>query len=208
MNTEMVNSHKYLCVHLNNKLDWTENALYRKRSNRPYQLRRLRSFGVQGALLRTFFFDSVVASAIFYGVVPWGSSITTADKKRLDKLIKKASSVLGSGLNTVQVVRERRAIAMLLSLMENSSHPMQDTLSDALESSFSDTDTSAVHWQKSFIWGKKCSRLGQRRQMVWKTSKRIHLCETGMAVFEQQRWPPTLLITHLQYTTEFPPQML
>ncbi|KAK3561671.1 hypothetical protein QTP86_012487 [Hemibagrus guttatus] len=41
-------------------------------------------------------------SAIFSGVVCWCSSISTADRKRLDKLIKKASSVLGMPLDTIQ----------------------------------------------------------------------------------------------------------
>ncbi|KAI3352411.1 hypothetical protein L3Q82_005371 [Scortum barcoo] len=38
------------------------------------------SFGVQGPLLRTFY-DSVVASAIFYGIVCWACSITDRDRK-------------------------------------------------------------------------------------------------------------------------------
>ncbi|KAI4881116.1 hypothetical protein NFI96_026359, partial [Prochilodus magdalenae] len=96
---ERVDSYKYLGVHLNNKLDWSVNAtaLHKKGQSRLYLLRRLRSFGVQGALLRTLF-DTVVASAIFYGVVCWGSSISTADRKRLNKLLKTAGSVLGSVL--------------------------------------------------------------------------------------------------------------
>ncbi|KAI4890982.1 hypothetical protein NFI96_009124 [Prochilodus magdalenae] len=89
--------------------------------------RSLKSCGVQGALLRTFF-DTVVASAIFYGVVCWGSSISTAERKRLDKLLKRAGSVLGSPLDPVQVVA---------SMLENDSHPMHETLA-ALGSSFSD----------------------------------------------------------------------
>ncbi|KAI3369023.1 hypothetical protein L3Q82_025433 [Scortum barcoo] len=40
------------------------------------------SFGVQGPLLRTFY-DSVVASAIFYGIVCWASSITDRDRRRI-----------------------------------------------------------------------------------------------------------------------------
>ena len=50
-----------LDVHPSNKLDWTVNtdALYKKGQSRLYMLRR--SFGVQGALLKTFF-DTVVAS--------------------------------------------------------------------------------------------------------------------------------------------------
>jgi len=36
-----------------------------------------------------------VASAIFDGVVFWSSSMAAADRKRLNELLKKASSVLG-----------------------------------------------------------------------------------------------------------------
>ena len=67
MDIEMMTSYKYLGVHLNHKLDWTDHtaAFYRK---------GLRSFGVQEALLKTSY-DSVVASAIFFGVVCWASGI-------------------------------------------------------------------------------------------------------------------------------------
>lgn len=91
---ERVLTYKYLGVHLNNKLDWRDNtdALYKKGQSRLYLLRRLRSFGVQGTLLRNFY-DSVVASVIFYGVVSWAGNITARDKKRLDRLVRTASSV-------------------------------------------------------------------------------------------------------------------
>ena len=56
----------------------------------------------EGPLLRTFF-DSVVASTIFYGVACWGSSISAADRRRLNKLVKKANTVLGCPLDTVEV---------------------------------------------------------------------------------------------------------
>ncbi|KAI5086285.1 hypothetical protein C0J45_1049, partial [Silurus meridionalis] len=94
-----VDSYKYLGVNLNNKLDWTDNTetIYKKGQSRLFLLRRPRSSGVQGELLKTFF-DSVV--------VCWGSSISTAGRKRLDKLIRKASSVLGIPLDTVQEVGE------------------------------------------------------------------------------------------------------
>ncbi|TWW67332.1 hypothetical protein D4764_02G0003730 [Takifugu flavidus] len=84
---EVVESYKYLGVHLNNNLDWTHNtdALVKKGNSRLFLLRRLRSFGVQGPLLRTFY-DSVVGSAIFYGIVCWSSSITDRDRKRMDRL--------------------------------------------------------------------------------------------------------------------------
>ncbi|KAI4898445.1 hypothetical protein NFI96_000501 [Prochilodus magdalenae] len=135
---ERVDSYKYLGVHLNNKLDWSVNttALHKKGQSRLYLLRRLRSLGVQGAVLRTFF-NTVVASAIFYGVVCWGISISMADRKRLNKLLKRAGSVLGSPLDLVQLVGDRRMLAKLASMLENDSHPMHETLA-ALGSSFSD----------------------------------------------------------------------
>jgi len=134
LDIEIVKSYKYLGVHLNNKLDWSDHAhaLYKKGQSRLFLLRRLRAFGVQGALLKTFF-DSVVASAIFDGVVFWSSSMAAADKKRLNKLLKKASSVLGCPLDTVG---DGRMMAKLSSLMNHASHPMLDTLA-ALLSSFS-----------------------------------------------------------------------
>ncbi|TWW61412.1 hypothetical protein D4764_04G0000580 [Takifugu flavidus] len=98
---DVVESSKYLGVHLNNNLDWTHNtdALVKKGNSRLFLLRRLRS---QGPLLRTFY-DSVVGSAIFYGTVCWSSSITDRDRKRMDRLVRRASSVLGCPLD-----RDRR----------------------------------------------------------------------------------------------------
>ncbi|TWW80116.1 hypothetical protein D4764_10G0011460, partial [Takifugu flavidus] len=63
--------------------------------------KRLRSFGVQGPLLRTFY-DSVVGSAIFYGIVCWSSSIMDRDRKRMDRVVRRASSDLGCPLDSVE----------------------------------------------------------------------------------------------------------
>ncbi|KAI3372609.1 hypothetical protein L3Q82_023086 [Scortum barcoo] len=99
---DTVKSYKYLGVHLNDSLDWSDNTnvLVKKGNSRLFLLRRLRSFGVQGPLLRTFY-DSVVASAIFYGIVCWASSITDRDRRRMDRLVRRASSVLGCPLDSV-----------------------------------------------------------------------------------------------------------
>lgn len=64
---------------------------------------------MQGALLKTCF-DIVVESATVFGLVCWGSSISAGDRD-LIKQIKKASSVLGCPLSTVEVVRETRRMA-------------------------------------------------------------------------------------------------
>ena len=61
----MVDTYKFLGVHVNNKLDWSSNteALSRKEQSRLF-LRRLRSFNMDTRLLQMFY-HSVVASVFF-----------------------------------------------------------------------------------------------------------------------------------------------
>ncbi|KAK0142225.1 hypothetical protein N1851_020112 [Merluccius polli] len=122
---DMVDTYKYLGVTLD-KLDWYANSetIYKKGLSRLYFLRRLR--------MLQMFCQSVVASTIFFVVVSWGAGIRTKDANRLNKLIKKAESVVGSQLVTV----EERMLAKLLATMANPSHPLHTTL-DQLRSSFS-----------------------------------------------------------------------
>ncbi|KAM3860331.1 chondrolectin [Diretmus argenteus] len=126
---DLVQSYKYLGVHLDNKLDWSEDtgAIYKKGQSRLYFLRRLRSFDVRGPMLNAFH-QSVVASALFFAAVCWGSSIKAADTNRLDKLLRRAASVLGTSLEPVSAVAERRMLSKLLTIMDNASHPLYDTL--------------------------------------------------------------------------------
>ncbi|KAI3361502.1 hypothetical protein L3Q82_013653 [Scortum barcoo] len=98
-------------------------------------LRRLGSFGVCRPLLRTFY-ETVVASVVSYAVVCWGGGCSERDKKRLNRLIKRASSVCGCPLDSIEVMGERRALAKLSTIMDNTSHPLHQTVG-ALSSSFS-----------------------------------------------------------------------
>ena len=70
------------------------------------------------------FYQSVVASTIFFAMVSRGAGIKTKDANRLNKLIKKAGSVVGSKLVTLEEVAEDRMLAKLLVIMDNVSHPL------------------------------------------------------------------------------------
>ena len=85
------------------------------------------SFGVLWALLNTCY-DSVVTSAMFYGAVCWSSGLSVAERKRLDKLIRKASSVTGCPLDSMQEVGNKRILTTLTSLLDNVSHPMHEAV--------------------------------------------------------------------------------
>ena len=100
---EVVTSYKYLGVHLDNKLDWSKNVafIYKKGQSRLFYLRRLRSLDICGEMLQMFY-QSVVASVLFYAAVCWGGSIKNKDARRLNKLIKKAGSVVGIKLNSLR----------------------------------------------------------------------------------------------------------
>ncbi|CAM4691197.1 unnamed protein product [Leuciscus chuanchicus] len=84
VNVELVSTYKYLGVHLGNKLDWSANSdsLNRKGQSRLFFLRRLRSFNICSKLLRMFY-QSVIASVLFYAVVCWGGSTKKRDQWRL-----------------------------------------------------------------------------------------------------------------------------
>lgn len=99
---EVVQTYKYLGVHLDNIVDWSTNTdeLYKKGQSWLFFLHRLRSFIVCSEML-LMFYQSVVASVLFYSVVCWGGGMTAKNIRRLDKLIKKTGSVLGRMLDLV-----------------------------------------------------------------------------------------------------------
>ncbi|KAI3374361.1 hypothetical protein L3Q82_005960 [Scortum barcoo] len=134
---DIVDSYKYLGVHLDNKLDWTINTdeIYKKGQSHLFFLRRLRSFNVCRTMLQMFY-HSVVSSIIFYAAVCWGSRLKTAgDTNRLNKLIRRPGSVLGVELESVVEVSERRMLRKLLSIMDNVCHLLHATLTSC-QSSF------------------------------------------------------------------------
>lgn len=73
-------------------------------------------------------YESVVPSAVFYAVVSWGSSITAKDTDKLNKIIRKATSVLGAKLDTAEMETERQMLAKVSTIMKNSSHTLHKTL--------------------------------------------------------------------------------
>ncbi|AWP16803.1 Hypothetical protein SMAX5B_003407, partial [Scophthalmus maximus] len=90
---ETVEDYKYLGVNIDNGLNWKTNSLavYKKGMSRLYFLRKLRSFNVCSRMLEMFY-QSVVASVLFFTVVCWGAASEPGDMNRLNKLIKKAGS--------------------------------------------------------------------------------------------------------------------
>ncbi|KAK5866698.1 hypothetical protein PBY51_020867 [Eleginops maclovinus] len=126
---EVVNSYKFLGVQLNNKLDWSDNtdALFRKAQSKLFFLKGLRSFNVCTRLLQTFY-QSVVASVLFFAGLCWGGNTNKKDAERLNKLVRKANSVVGVKLDNLEEVAEGRTRRKLDSILDYPSHPLHAEL--------------------------------------------------------------------------------
>ncbi|TWW80175.1 hypothetical protein D4764_10G0012050 [Takifugu flavidus] len=115
--------------------------------------RRLRSFSVCSRMLHMFY-QSVMASTIFFAVVCWGAGIKAKDANRLNKLIKKAGSVVGCRLANLDEVVKDRMVLKLRTIMDNPSDPFHNTV-DKLRSSFSNKlpqpRCSKERYRKSFL---------------------------------------------------------
>ena len=74
------------------------------------------------------FYKSVVESALLYAVVCWGGSLTEKNRRRLDKLIRRAGSVLGRSLDSVGTVTERCYLRKVQSILDCDRHPLHHTL--------------------------------------------------------------------------------
>ena len=91
------------------------------------------------------FYESVVAIAILFAVVCWGSRLRIADANRLNKLIRNASDVVGGGAgHFVSSVRQEDAVkgagdtAVLLSSPPQGSGRIEEHLQP-------ETDCSWMH---------------------------------------------------------------
>ena len=148
---ELVPNYKYLGVQLDNKLDWSRHteAAYKKGQSRLYFLRRLRSFNICQPLLCTFY-KTVVASALFFGVVCWRVGARTSDRNRLNKLIKKASSTIGISQDWVVQVAEVRMLRKINNIMNNDIHPLH-ALEVFRQSSFRLIPPKTERHRKSFL---------------------------------------------------------
>ena len=130
---EIVDSYKYLGVHMDKRLDWKENtnAIHKKAlSSRPDASRQLLHV----------FYQSIVASVIFFSVVCWGCCLDSSETKggktnsdKINKIIRKAGSVIGMSPDSLETVTELRIGRKLKCILDNTEHPL-NTVFDNLKS--------------------------------------------------------------------------
>ena len=77
---------------------------------------------------RLISYESVVASAVLFAVVCWGSRLRVADANRLNKLIRKVSDVVGEELDSLTAVSDRRMLSKVQAILQHVSHLLHNAL--------------------------------------------------------------------------------
>ncbi|KAG5273930.1 hypothetical protein AALO_G00157260, partial [Alosa alosa] len=68
------------------------------------------------------FYQSVIASVLFYAVVCWGGSIKKRDAGRLNRLIRKAGFVVSIELESLTTTAEKRTMSRMLAIRGAATH--------------------------------------------------------------------------------------
>ena len=82
----------------------------------------------------------------------WGGNNRAGDTLNLNRLVKKAGSVVGSALQGVEEVTKVRTARKLVSILENSSHPLYPEI----------TKSWSERGNNCFVYpARRCERLGK-----------------------------------------------
>ena len=60
-----------------------------------------------------------------FGSVCWGGNISKSDRRRLEKIVKKAGHVVGKPLDSFKTLHEKRLYRKLMQILNDPTHPMR-----------------------------------------------------------------------------------
>ncbi|KAI4871670.1 hypothetical protein NFI96_009023 [Prochilodus magdalenae] len=98
---ERVSSFRFLGVHITEELTWTEHTtrVVKKAQQRLFFLRRLRRFGMDPRILRTFY-TCTVESILTGSITTWYGSCTAIERKALQRVVRTAQYITGFSFQT------------------------------------------------------------------------------------------------------------
>ena len=94
----------------------------RKAQQRLYFLRRLRKFRVSTDVL-TMFYRAVIESVLTLSITVWYGSTTVDEKRKIARVIRTASQIIGIKLNSADEIYRQRTLARAHSISTDGSHP-------------------------------------------------------------------------------------
>ena len=83
-----------------------------------------------GRPILNIFYHEILESVLFYAVACWGGSLTVEDRNRLNKLIRKAGSIIGSCQSSVEEILEKRVMRKMRSVLSRDDHPLHNMFTE------------------------------------------------------------------------------
>ncbi|XP_077979368.1 uncharacterized protein LOC144434757 [Glandiceps talaboti] len=126
---EIVQYFKFLGVYLSVDLKWEINTdhIVKKSQKRLFFLRRLRSFRVsQGLLIK--FYRAVIESVLTLSIIVWWGNATVDDRKRLNRIVNTASSIIGCQLPSLNELYNAQVKERAQSIVKDDFHPARNLL--------------------------------------------------------------------------------
>uniref|UniRef100_A0A1A8GH13 Reverse transcriptase domain-containing protein n=1 Tax=Nothobranchius korthausae TaxID=1143690 RepID=A0A1A8GH13_9TELE len=121
---EIVDSTKFLGVHLEKGLSWSLNTsfLHRKAQQRLFFLRKLKKAQLPPRILTTFYrgtIESILSSCI----TAWFGNCAISDRKTLQRIVRTAEKIIGVSLPSIKDIYTTRCIRKATSIVADCTHP-------------------------------------------------------------------------------------
>ena len=88
-----------------------------------YCHRKFKKFGISVDFL-LMFYNAVISSTISFGAACWDGNVSKHDKRKVDKVIHRASRIVGRELNNVQSLHRGKVLNKASQILQGPSHPL------------------------------------------------------------------------------------
>ncbi|XP_063344797.1 interferon-induced very large GTPase 1-like [Pelmatolapia mariae] len=121
---EIVDSTKFLGVHLEKDLGWSLNtsSLHKKAQQRLFFLRGLRKAQLPPPILTTFY-RGTIESILSGCITVWFGNCATSDRKTLQRIVGTAEKIIGVSLPSIEDIYTTRCIRKATSIVADRTHP-------------------------------------------------------------------------------------
>lgn len=121
---EIVQSTKFLGVHLTENLTWSLNTSHtaKKAQQRLYFLRRQRKAHLSPPIL-TMFYRGTIESILSSCITAWFGNCTVSDRKTLQRIVRTAEKIIGVSLPSITDIYTSRCIRKATSIVDDPTHP-------------------------------------------------------------------------------------
>lgn len=121
---EIVQSTKFLGVHLTENLTWSLNtsSTAKKAQQRLYFLRRLRKAHLPPPIL-TVFYRGTIESILSCCITAWFGNCTVSDRKTLQRIVRTAEKIIGIPLPSITDIYTARCIRKANRIVDDPTHP-------------------------------------------------------------------------------------